>query len=354
MARPFRILCIDGGGIRGIIPAMWLARIEAVLKKRNLTLAKSFDLVCGTSTGSILAAAVASEIPMASVIELFEQRGPAIFRMSRHKRLMGKILPLQSLITSKYSHEPLKEALQSVLSNRRLSEARTRLCIPAYDIGHRRAFYFRSYDELISRNEMWQACLSSSSAPTYFPVNKAKLADGSIRYLVDGGVAANNPCGVGLAEGISLLNKRSLVQTEEVRPIQLVSLGTGSSTRNLTKMLNGNRGLLSWASSMIDVMFDGSADVSAYMAEQILAPDAYVRLQFSLNQGQGNDDLDNAHPANIEELRAAAEDHLDKAGKKAFSEILSMLVPPQAPIRQRGAKIIPITPGTARPESSNG
>lgn len=342
-SKPFRVLCIDGGGIRGIIPAVWLAKLEDRLKARGQTLARSFDLVCGTSTGSILAAAVAREVPMTHVIALFRQRGPEIFRRTPYKAALTRLFRTSGVLAAKYSHGPLEAALREVLGNARLNETKTRLCIPAYDIGHRRTFYFRSYDDDVNRNEIWKACLSSSSAPTYFPVHRVELEDGDVRFLVDGGVSANNPCGVGIAETIALQRKRSLADTEDVRPIQLISMGTGSSTRNLTPGLKGDKGAVAWASSILDVMFDGSSDVSACIAEQVLDPKAYVRLQFELKQGLGNDDLDNALPDNLEELRAAASNYVQKAGKEAFDECLAMIMPPKkrAPKRPNVISILP-------------
>ena len=349
--RPFRVLSIDGGGIRGIIPAVWLDKLEDRLEARGQTLAKSFDLICGTSTGSILAAAVACEVPMNQVIAMFRQRGPEIFRRPTYKHLLKKLFRISGVLSANYSHKPLESALREVLGNVRLNETKTRLCIPAYDIGHRRTFFFRSYDSDVNRNEIWKACLSSSSAPTYFPVYQVELEDDGERFLVDGGISANNPSGVGIAEAIAIQRKRSLVDSEDVRPIQLISMGTGSSTRNLTPGLKGNKGSAAWASSILDVMFDGSADVSANIAEQVLDPNAYVRLQFELKPGLGNDDLDNASKENMKELQAAASNYLAKGGKSSFDECLAMLIPPKKR-RLKPPNVIPILPESGSPPSS--
>lgn len=326
MAEPFRILCIDGGGIRGIIPAIWLQRLEEELESRKTSLLKSFDLICGTSTGSIVGAAVATNTDIKRVIDLFHDDGPAIFNRSRIKQAIGRFVPA-GLLSARYGPERLKESLQGVLGNARMSDVEedTHLCIPAYDIGNRRTFYFKSYHNNTSRNEIWKACLASSAAPTYFPAQKVTLARGNKRYLIDGGVSANNPSCLGLAEGINLRNKRSLMDLGE---IQLISMGTGSSTRNLTKTVVGNKGALSWAGAILDVMFDGSSDANDYIAEQILDDKSYVRLQFELKVGLGSDDLDDASQHNLEELSTAAENYIERGtGEDRFEQIVSMLTP---------------------------
>lgn len=335
--RPFRVLCIDGGGIRGIIPAVWLAKVEERLKElakrqRTQSLAESFDLICGTSTGAILAAAVAHGISMDQVLDLYTERGAQIFPRRGPQHLVSRMLGVTGLLGARYNHRPLQAVLEEVLGNARLSDAKVPLCIPSYDIANRRTFYFRSYDPDTRNNETWKACLASASAPTYFPVYRCKLnSNDGVRYLVDGGVSANNPSGVGLAEAIALQKTDSLIKAQEKRRIQLVSLGTGGSTRNLTRRLKGNKGVAAWAPAILDVMFDGSSDVSAYIAEQILDADDYIRLQFNLNFGLGNDDMDNASTDNLEELVMGASNHITKAGKRSFDALMRMIAPPPPP-----------------------
>jgi patatin-like phospholipase/acyl hydrolase len=321
--KPFRILCIDGGGIRGLIPAVWLCRLEEKLAKRNTSLSRCFNLICGTSTGAIVAAAVATNTDLKRVVDLFRKEGPHIFE---RKWRFGV-----GLVQARYSSDRLEAALKSVLGNTRLRDIprHTHLCIPAYDIGNRRTFFFRSYDPDTCGNELWSACLASSSAPTYFPTRKFSLATGDERYLIDGGVSANNPSGIGLAEGIDLLKKRSLKDSEEARDIQLVSMGTGSSTRNLARQVVGDRGAVFWMNAILDVMFDGSSDATDYVVEQILDRKSYVRLQFDLNAGFGSDDLDDASPHNLQELQAAANNFIEDKGRLQFQEVASMLLPPK-------------------------
>jgi patatin-like phospholipase/acyl hydrolase len=326
--RPFRILCIDGGGIRGIIPAIWLARLEQELKVRKTSLVKTFDLICGTSTGSIVGAAVATGTDIHRVIGLFRDEGPEIFSNSRIKSLVNRLVPA-GLVSARYGSERLQQALLDVLGDARMGDVddEVHLCIPSYDIGNRGTFYFKSYASNTAKTEIWRACLASSAAPTYFPAQRVNK-----RFLVDGGVSANNPSGVGLAEGIALLRKKSLKEIEAGRGIQLVSMGTGSSTRNLTKTLVGNKGAIPWANAILDVMFDGSSDVNDHIVEQILEDKAYVRLQFELKLGRGSDDLDNASEANLDELCAAAENYAERGdGADRFEEMLSMVVPPKRP-----------------------
>ncbi len=320
---PFRVLCIDGGGIRGLIPAIWLKNLDERLKAipNAPELHECFQLVCGTSTGAIIAAAIGSGVSMDRVVQLYEDQGPNIFRKSAIRKIPGF-----SLLRAKYRHEELQHILEKSFQQRKLSEANTNVCITSYDIQNRIPVIFRSYGQNDRDNLLWMLCLASSSAPTYFPVYKAELTSGA-RYLVDGGVVANNPSGLGLAEAIRILRTNSLIEAK--RPIQIISLGTGQNTRNLTKHLNGKQGIVRWASSFFDVMFDGSANISSYIAEKVLEDGAYKRLQFQLNAGLGSDDLDDASPDNIKQLRAAAVAHISDGGPGAatFEQIVAMFDP---------------------------
>lgn len=307
----WRILTIDGGGIRGIIPAHWL---DMVQKELGTPLWQSFDLICGTSTGAIVAAAAATGMDMGSVVKLFRNEGPKIFR---------KGLFYRSPFRDRYNGKYLDTVLENELGNMQMEDAKTNLCITTYDIENRKAVLLRSYDNFTKDIELWKACRASSSAPTYFPPFKTRIGVAS-RILIDGGVCANNPSSLALAESISIANKKSLKLMND--EIVMISLGTGSSTRNLCEDRKPPLGLAGWARPVLDVLFDGSAGMSDYIVGQILAPEKYIRLQFDLNSGQGSDDLDDAGINNIEALHGAAEAHVTVgSGKPIFEKLLRTL-----------------------------
>jgi uncharacterized protein len=296
-----RVLSIDGGGIRGLIPALVLAEVE---RRTGRRIAELFDLVAGTSTGGILACALTAPSPddpgrprfsAEELSRLYETEGPNIFSRS----LLKRITSIEGLIDERYDDDGLQGALDRFLGATRLRDALTPVLITAYDIEERAAFFFRSaravrdpaYDFAMA-----DVARATSAAPTYFePAAVTAAAGGRAFALVDGGVFATNPAMCAFADVI-----------RDGRAIELVaSLGTGQHTRPLP--LNEVRGWgeLEWARPIIDVVFDGVADTVDFQLGQLLADGDYVRLQTELRLA--SDDLDDASPENLARLRREAE-----------------------------------------------
>jgi patatin-like phospholipase/acyl hydrolase len=271
------VLAIDGGGIRGLIPALVLAELERRCDRRAGEL---FDLIAGTSTGAIIACALARPEPLAArrIAELYERDGPRIFDRS----LLKRITSAEGYLDERYESDGLVEVLGSHLGTVRLRDARPPLLITAYDIERRSAVFLRSTDDA----SMVDAAHASSAAPTYFePVR----VDGAT--LIDGGVFATNPAMCGYAEAAGQLDL-------------LVSLGTGEQTRPLRYEDVRGWGRLEWATPILDVVFDGSADAVDEQASALLG-DRYIRLQTRLDEA--SDDLDDASAGNLAALRREAE-----------------------------------------------
>src|SRR3954462_13346265 len=201
-----KVLSIDGGGIRGLIPALVLAEIE---RRTERPIAALFDLVAGTSTGAILAGAMTRPHPMpaARAAELYEEEGPEIFDPS----LIKTITSVGGLIDERYDARGLVTSLRRHLGDARLSEATVAILITTYDLERRQALVLRRDDDV----SMVDAAHASSAAPTYFePVRVGA------RTLIDGGGFATTPAVLAYAEAGGEL---------EV----LASLGTGEHTRPL-------------------------------------------------------------------------------------------------------------------------
>lgn len=296
-----RVLSIDGGGIRGLIPAIVLAEIE---RRTGRRIAALFDLIAGTSTGGILACALTAPsagdpaVPRFRAEELsrlYETEGPSIFSRS----LLKRITSIEGLIDERYDDDGLERALDHFLGATRLREALTPVLVTAYDIGERSAFFFRSARAARDPADdyaMADVARATSAAPTYFePAEVAPASGGRRVALVDGGVFATNPAMCAYADVI-----------RDGRAIELVaSLGTGQHTRSLPVGKVRGWGQLEWARPLIDVVFDGVADTVDFQLGQLLGDGDYVRLQTEL--GLANDDLDDASPANLERLRREAE-----------------------------------------------
>ena len=127
-----KILSLDGGGIRGVFPAAFLAKLEEQI---GAPIASYFDLIAGTSTGGIIAIGLGLGIPASDILKLYEEQGPGIFDQGHGKVrdwMKQRALAARHLVTSKYRSEPLRNALTGILGDRRLGESRTRLVIPAW------------------------------------------------------------------------------------------------------------------------------------------------------------------------------------------------------------------------------
>jgi patatin-like phospholipase/acyl hydrolase len=299
-----RILTIDGGGIRGIIPALVLAELEERTGRR---VAEMFDLVAGTSTGGILACALTrpgesdgeaggvatARYTARDLLGLYEAEGPEIFDHS----LVRRIRSVDGWLDARYDDAGLDAALRRYLDGAMLSDALTDVLITAYEIEERIAFFFRSsrartdptYDFTLV-----DTCRATAAAPTYFVPARVGDGAGARSYaLIDGGVFAANPVICALAE---------VAREGRLDEVELVlSLGTGSHTRPLPYERVRGWGQLEWARPLIDVVFDSVADSTELAAARLLGGDRYVRLQTRLEYA--NDDLDDASARNMAALR---------------------------------------------------
>jgi hypothetical protein len=288
-----RVLAIDGGGIRGLIPALVLTEIERRSQRRIFEL---FDLIAGTSTGGILACALCAPdpLPALEVVKLYEEEGPEIFSIA----LAQRIRSAGGLLDEKYDSATLDRALERFLADKRLSEATPDLIVPAYDTAEPGPYFFKSRKarETPATDDFPLSLVAraTSAAPTYFEPLEA-----GPRSLVDGGVFAVNPAMSAFAE---VARHDPKAQSEVV----LLSLGTGQRTRKRPFDEVKDWGLVEWARPILDVVFDGISDAVDYQLRHALPENAYWRLQIELVGA--SDDLDNASADNLTALRSLGEE----------------------------------------------
>lgn len=280
-----RVLAIDGGGIRGLIPALVLAELERCAGK---PIAQLFDLIAGTSTGGILACALGKPGPPSArdLAALYREEGPKIFRRSLGQRLASA----EGLLEEKHDDDALNAALRRWLGATHLAGCETRLLVTAYDLEAREPYFFKSWRP--ERDApLTQVARATAAAPTYF--EPVRLGD---RSLADGGVFANNPAMCAFAEAQRLAPGPHLV----------VSLGTGQQTRPIRHEDAAGWGLVQWVRPVIDVVFDGVADTVDYQLRHLCETGDYVRLQTVLDRA--SDALDDASPRNLDALQRQAEE----------------------------------------------
>ena len=285
-----RVLAIDGGGIRGLIPALLLAELE---RRAGRPVFELFDLMAGTSTGGILVCALSGPepLPAAEVAVIYEEEGPRIFERSVWQRVRSG----EGLIDEKYDAAALDRALERFLADKRLSATQPELLVPTYDTAGPGPYFFKTTNARSDASE--DAALSAvaratSSAPTYF--EPLELGP---RALIDGGVFAVNPAMSAFAEAQRMQPGAEVI---------VVSLGTGERTRRRSFDEIKDWGLVEWARPILDVVFDGSSDAVDYQLRHGLEDGRYWRFQTELTRA--SDDLDDASEENLRRLREQAEE----------------------------------------------
>jgi patatin-like phospholipase/acyl hydrolase len=308
MTQTFRVLAIDGGGIRGLLPALVLAELE---RQTGRAIADCFDLIAGTSTGGILALGLTRpgddgrpRYQAQDLANLYLREGARIFDESLGRRLTNPM----GLRVAKYPPSGIEGVLADYFGETRLKEALTEVLVTAYDIEQREAFFYRRrkareaprYDV-----PMRVAARATSAAPTYFEPALVQWPT-ERDVLVDGGVFANNPAMCAYAEARQTLTQAGRTADD----ILIVSLGTGFYDQPYRYEQAKGWGVAGWAKPVLDVIFDGVADTVDYQLQQLLpaaegAAPRYHRFQAALDAGLC--EMDDTSPEHLAGLRAAAE-----------------------------------------------
>lgn len=262
--RLFRILALDGGGIRGAFTAAVLAQWDDMIRSGGgNNIVQHFDLVAGTSTGAILAIGLALGLTPREILEFYLKQGPKIFPKDR---------TLRHWLKSKHDSGTLRQVLQSVFGDRRLAEASCRLVIPTV-----RAFHGES-EAIVTAHcadrtafaeiSAVDAALASSAAPTYFDEAVVKHSIGPGTYL-DGGIWANNPVLPAIAEAVRHLKV-------PLDRIDMLSVGTLGNERDFTDVLG--KGKAGFAPSSIDLFFAAQEHAAQSIADSLLGSARHLRV----------------------------------------------------------------------------
>lgn len=336
MSDTIRILSIDGGGIRGIIPAMV---IQALLGERKAQ--DAFHIIAGTSTGGIIACGLAKADPVdiKDIIDLYVEHGGEIFRQCL-------LQPIHYVYGPKYRPNALEKYLTEELGGTYLSDvSNVELLVPSYAIslpveqppGNTCApMFFRSWQARGlalpggARREDYDFKLdaigrATSAAPTYFPPATIENRAGQSFTMIDGGVFANNPTLSAIVEAVHLYHERKLL---------VVSIGTGSEPVRVNARRAPHWGELGWAVPIMSVFMAGSAQTVAFETDELIGPDRHWRLDISLAtktpEGEIVDGaLDDASPANIKALVDKANQLIETEHRK-IDHLREILAEPKA------------------------
>lgn len=300
----FKILSIDGGGIKGLYSAVILADFEEKYGK----LSNHFNLICGTSTGGIIALALAAGIPAKEIVKLYQIKGEKIFPYTNgilyflHKLKQG-------LFLSKYREDNLKEALESVFGQKTVGECETNILIPTANITTGMPCIIKNnHSDGLTRDDkhtLVDIALATTAAPTYFPIQEIKSM-GHDNQFADGGIFANNPSLHGIQEAYKFfINKND----RPFKKYSLLSVSTLHQNFSFEKKLRvQRRSLFQWNVKLISLMMDLQSVSTHYHIEYLNSTlnGHYVRIE--------------SEPLEKRESKLV---DLDKAGEKSINLLIN-------------------------------
>lgn len=315
-----KILSIDGGGVRGLIPAMILTEIE---KRTSKPISESFDLIAGTSTGGILALGLSKdngngkpEFSAETLSEIYKSEGKTIFPQGTLTSAARHLWRGFGVTEEVYSHVGLEKLLREKFGETTLENTLSEVLISAYDIVDGEPIFLKSWEADHKAVKMRDAARATSAAPTYFEPHQMAIAYEREQYqqtykkryekekykqtilekevggkivvqkthtLVDGGVFINSPAVSAYAEA------RRLFSPEQ--DFLVVSLGTGQINPQVTYEEAKDWGMAYWVRPLIKFMFDGVSDAADYQLQHLLPEQRYYRIQTDLDEESGAMDL---------------------------------------------------------------
>ncbi len=316
----YRVLSLDGGGIRGLATARVLEEIE---RQTGKPIGESFDLITGTSAGGMVALALTRPDPNTpgkplysarDVAELFSENGGEIFQSKWYS-------PLTNLFGVRHSRKPLRRVLERFLGDAEVEDATTDILVHTYDLKSQSPVQIRTRKNARDPDErkgqwnyrMADAAMATSAAPTYFKPIDVETIDGPgspggrRQTLIDGGIYANNPAVFGLKEAQKIMPKG--------HEVLVVSVGTGDSKPDFQAEQVKRWGPLSWISPLNGVpILSMVLNAQARGADQVMKTalgDRYVRINADLDDPRLGKDapdkaFDSASEDNIRRIEAMA------------------------------------------------
>lgn len=296
--KDFKILSIDGGGIRGIFPAVFLREVE----HRFGSVRSYFDLISGTSTGGIIALGIGLGLSSSEIADLYCKRGKQIFPPRWYDRKAARFL--RRLMRPSHNHEALESALKAVFQDRLFGESESRLVIPAFVGPEPQVTVFKTDHHPDYRRDWkskaWEVARATSAAPTFFAGHATE--DG---FFLDGGIWANNPVMCAVVEALSAYEI-------EPKQIKILSLGTGNVAERLNKSTL-RAGLIGWRGIINTAMYL-TTDSALSQARLMLGHDQIIRVEPPVN----------ASAIELDDWRSA-NDILPTLARRASTEIAEEL-----------------------------
>lgn len=308
--KPIRILALDGGGIRGIVPCKILEFIET---QTGYPIHRLFDMVAGTSTGGMLACGLTKPEPKtaAQMRAMYMERGPEIFSRTWTESLKTA----GGMVGPKFGSAGIDKVLSDEFGHQKLGECITPTMVTAYEIQMRMPVFFSSW--LNGDNYLRSVCRATSAGPTFFPPAHFGPGPNLMGAYVDGGLISNNPTMNALIEACTLYECG-------FADCVILSLGTGSDEQPVMYKDCVGWGAVKWVRPLIGILMDGASSLVHYQMQKIMPPEKYLRLQASVDGAMGQ--MDNVDLKNMVGLENVGQKIVD-ANRSQLMAMCSHLVP---------------------------
>lgn len=269
--REFKILSIDGGGIKGLYSSCVLAHFE---EQHNCLISDHFDMLCGTSTGGLIALAASLKIPMSKVCDFYRNEGPKIFPTYKKNVILSLFLGKgstwgdvkQIARGGKFSDVQLRKSLTDIFGETKIEESNNYLCIPSFTITKGEPVVFKKDHHNLVRDDKARyvdVALATSAAPTFFPMAEIDYFDH--KQFIDGGVWANNPTMVGLLEALQYFVGKG----KDFDSVNVLSVSSLSMTGGKPPGLKRERSFVNWRKDLFETSMSGQSFFTNFFMSQL-------------------------------------------------------------------------------------
>jgi len=270
----FKILSIDGGGINGLFSLYVLDEIEKKYCIPNDKLISDyFDMICGTSTGGIIALGITKNLSIRDIISMYEDNCNSIFPGHNNNSFINFFNNIyystSQLLGHKYDNTALKNCLVGLFKDTTMKEAKNLLCVPSFclDTGHNVVFKYPHKEDGSLKYEnlkMYDVGMASSAAPTYFPIYDFE-ASGIGGHFIDGGIWANNPTCVGMTEAM----KYFVGNDKKYNTADILSVGNLCNSFGVLPTNKNSFWNLTNMGNLINTFMLGTSNNYSYIANQL-------------------------------------------------------------------------------------
>ncbi len=346
MAKFTRILSIDGGGLRGLIPAQILVYVEQQIQNKTgnpeARIVDYFDLFAGTSAGGISSCLYLTPNPQTEnrprytaqdVVNFYLREGNRIFYHS----FIHSLKNLGGFLNEKYSHYEFQQLSSDFLGDLKLSQLLKPCLITAYDIENRRTHFFTQHDAQVNSQKDYfvkDVLRATSAAPTFFEVAQIQSLGNELYHLVDGGIFANNPTLCAYAEvrkkfNHDLTTQEPYEKNPTAKDMVILSLGTGDVKKPYLYSQAKNWGKISWLVPLFDIIMTGVAETVDYQVQLIYdaveRPHQYLRINPVLPK-KAVPPIDDAREKNLKAIQKLGKEQTLKYQKELDNLIELLLI----------------------------